>query len=126
MSFQRILLFGGHVVDPANDVDQICDVEIVDGKISKVSENLSTLSNDNHDVKFDAGKISKVGENLSTLSNDDYDVKIDAEGCFIVPGLIDIHAHVYQHATVLGVDPDTTCLARGWFSLKIIILTSLI
>ena len=93
MSFQRILLFGGRVIDPANDVDQICDVEIVDGKISK------------------------VGENLLTLSNDDHDVKIDASGCFVVPGLIDIHAHVYHHATVLGVDPDTTCLARGWFQI---------
>jgi dihydroorotase len=117
MSFQRILLFGGRVIDPANDVDQICDVEIVAGKISKVGENLSTLSNDAHDVEIVDGKISKVGENLSTLSNDDYDVKIDASGCFVVPGLIDIHAHVYQHATVLGVDPDTTCLARGWFQI---------
>ena len=32
---------------------------------------------------------------------------------FLFSGLIDCHAHVYEHATVLGVNPDKTCLARG-------------
>ena len=37
----------------------------------------------------------------------------DASGKLVTPGLIDLHAHVYQHATPLGIDPDTYCLSRG-------------
>ena len=38
---------------------------------------------------------------------------LDASGCFVSPGWIDLHAHVYQHATELGVDADERCLYRG-------------
>ena len=27
--------------------------------------------------------------------------------------MIDLHAHVYEYATTLGVNPDKTCLLRG-------------
>ena len=37
----------------------------------------------------------------------------DATGLVVTPGLVDIHAHLYEHVTPLGVDPDATCLARG-------------
>lgn len=38
---------------------------------------------------------------------------VDVSGCFVTPGWIDLHAHVYEAATPLGVEPDATCLRRG-------------
>ena len=43
----------------------------------------------------------------------DHDLQFDATGCIVCPGLIDLHAHVYEYATTLGVNPDKTCLLRG-------------
>jgi dihydroorotase len=61
-----LLLKGGHVIDPKNNIDQLMDVAIVDGKIYKVAPDIST----------DGAK--KV---------------IDVTGLYVTPGLIDMHAH---------------------------------
>ena len=51
------------------------------------------------------------------LSNDDEESKeiLDCNGMMIVPGLIDLHVHVYHDATVLGVEPDKSCLERYFY-----------
>ena len=36
----KILIKGGRVVDPANNLDKVCDVLIENGKISKVALNI--------------------------------------------------------------------------------------
>ena len=38
---------------------------------------------------------------------------MDAEGCFVTPGLIDLHVHVFYGVSHFGIEPDPTCLARG-------------
>ena len=38
---------------------------------------------------------------------------IDASGLLVVPGLVDLHTHVYPGVSHYGVDPDRHCLARG-------------
>jgi dihydroorotase len=38
---------------------------------------------------------------------------IDATGMIVVPGLIDLHVHVYPGVSHYGVEPDATCLLRG-------------
>jgi dihydroorotase len=38
---------------------------------------------------------------------------IDATGLVVVPGLIDLHVHVYPGVSHYGVDADTHCLLRG-------------
>ena len=38
--------------------------------------------------------------------------EVDCTGCVLVPGLVDLHTHLYQHATPLGTDPQL-CLARS-------------
>ena len=35
-----LLLKGGHVIDPKNNIDQAMDVGIADGKIGRVAENI--------------------------------------------------------------------------------------
>ena len=65
----EILLKGGHVIDPANDIDTICDVGILDGRIARVEENIPIT---------DADRVVDVGNLVVT------------------PGLLDIHVHAYH------------------------------
>ncbi len=60
----ELLIKNGRVIDPANDIDEKCDVLIIDGKIAEV------------------GKIEKDAQTI-----------IDAAGKLVTPGLIDIHVH---------------------------------
>ncbi|MGD0457539.1 MAG: amidohydrolase/deacetylase family metallohydrolase [Terriglobia bacterium] len=66
-SHYDLLLKGGHVIDPANDVDKIADVAISGGKIAAVAESIP------------ASEAEKV---------------VDVSGLYVTPGLIDIHFHV--------------------------------
>lgn len=63
-----LLLKGGHVIDPKNNIDSKMDVAISGGKIMKVAPNISS----------DGAKKT-----------------IDVRGMYITPGLIDIHTHVF-------------------------------
>jgi dihydroorotase len=62
-----LLLQGGHLVDPRNNVNGIRDVAISAGKIAAIAPKI-------------AG---------------DAAITVDASGLFVTPGLVDIHAHVY-------------------------------
>jgi dihydroorotase len=62
-----LLLNGGHVIDPGNEIDKVMDVAISAGKIAAVAENLP------------ASEADKV---------------VDVSGLYVTPGLIDIHYHV--------------------------------
>jgi len=67
----ELLIKNGRVIDPANNIDNKCDVLIVDGKIAEVG-----------------GKTEDRGqktENCRTV--------VDAADKLVVPGLIDIHVH---------------------------------
>ena len=61
---EKLLIKNGRVIDPANGLDQKCDVLIVDDKIAQVGN-----------IKSDTQKV------------------IDAAGKLVTPGLIDIHVH---------------------------------
>jgi dihydroorotase len=63
-----LLLRGGHVIDPRNDVDGVRDVAIAAGKVAAVA------------AKLDPKDAAKT---------------VDVSGLYVTPGLIDIHAHVY-------------------------------
>ena len=63
----RLLVKGGRVIDPANNIDEIADVLVIDGKIAA------------------------IGKELSPDGNEDV---VDAEGKIVCPGFIDIHVHL--------------------------------
>lgn len=63
-----IVIKGGHVIDPKNNIDGPMDVAIKDGKIAMVAKNINTAN------------VTQV---------------VDAKGMYITPGLIDIHGHVF-------------------------------
>ena len=81
-----LLINGGTLVDPAEDLIGV------------------------RDVGFAAGRVAAVGECLDR--NEAREV-IDAAGCVVTPGLIDLHVHVFAGVSHYGIEPDPTCLARG-------------
>lgn len=78
-----LLLAGGRVIDPAAGLDRVAAVAIAGGRIASVGP---------------------AAEARRT---------IDATGLVVVPGLIDLHVHVYEGVSHYGVDADTRCLMRG-------------
>jgi len=63
-----IVIKGGYVIDPKNNIHDIMDIGIADGRISSIAK------------KIDASGALQV---------------VDAKGLYVTPGLIDIHAHVF-------------------------------
>ena len=68
-----LLLKGGHVIDPKNNIDDQMDVAIANGKIFNVAKAIPTL---------DAKKV------------------IDVTGLYVTPGIIDMHAHAFNGTDV--------------------------
>jgi dihydroorotase len=63
-----LLLKGGHVIDGKNKISAIRDVAIQDGRIAEVAADIP------------AARAAKV---------------VDVSGLYVVPGLVDMHVHVY-------------------------------
>ncbi len=63
-----LLLRGGHLVDPKNQISHVRDVAIAEGKVAAIAS------------RIDPSEALKV---------------VDVGGLYVTPGLIDIHVHVY-------------------------------
>jgi dihydroorotase len=81
-----LVIHGGTVIDPANGIEGAGDVAIGHGRVAGVG----------------AG-IDRSGA-LETF---------DATGLLVVPGLVDLHVHVYWGGADLSVEPGPHDLARG-------------
>lgn len=80
-----------------------CDFKIENGCIfNSVSENFCQ-----GDIWVNDGKI------IDSDPNNVAAVVIDASGKYVVPGLIDEHAHFYLHGSLIGSNPDTVCIPNG-------------
>jgi dihydroorotase len=81
-----LVLSGGRVIDPSQQLDMIADVAFRDGKVVKVASKLDTAGCPN--VR-------------------------DVTGLLVVPGLIDLHTHVYWGGTSLGIDAEEFARKSG-------------
>lgn len=79
-----LLVRGGHVIDPRNGINSVMDVAIAAGKIAEVAG------------RIDPSRANRVA---------------DATGLYVVPGLIDLHAHVFYGT-------EDTYLSNGYVAVQ--------
>ena len=82
-----LLIVNGHIVDAANSVNDKGWVAVTGDRVSSVG------------TAFDPAPQAEV--------------IVDASDRYVVPGLIDIHTHLYTGVSHYGIDADTYCLGRG-------------
>ncbi len=81
----HLVLTGGRIIDPADGRDEIADIAFADGKVAAVGRDLP-----------------RAGAEI-----------VDVAGKLVVPGLIDLHTHVYWGGTSLGVDAAEVARTSG-------------
>src|SRR5260370_24256084 len=85
-----LLLAGGRVIDPANDMDVLADVLIVNGKIAALGK--------------EAGTTAPAGVE-----------RLAVNGLVVCPGLIDLHVHLREpgHTAKELIDLGTAAANQG-------------
>lgn len=86
-----LLLRGGRVIDPRNDIDEVRDVAIAGGRIAAVERTI------------DPSRAKQV---------------VDVAGLLVTPGLIDIHAHVFATTGVAGAWAGDNSVIPDGFSFR--------
>lgn len=81
-----LILKGGRVIDPSQNLDGVMD------------------------VGFKAGKVSAVAKSIKPSPTTEVR---DVKGAIVSPGLIDLHTHVYWGGTSLGIDAEEFCRTSG-------------
>ena len=89
-----IILKGGFVIDPANNINEVMDVAIRDSVIVRVDKNIAT------------------GGSKSLIDNEGAVKVVDVSGYYVTPGIIDIHQHVYSPSRFC-LKPDHHCFLSG-------------
>ena len=90
----KILIKNGHVIDPANNINEVLDIYINNGKIQDVGKNLA-----------------KELEGL--------DIQIiDATDMVVAPGLVDMHVHLREPGQEYkeDIESGTRSAAKGGFT----------
>ncbi|HJU12253.1 MAG TPA: hypothetical protein VJ728_15320, partial [Candidatus Binataceae bacterium] len=81
-----VLLKGGTIIDPSTGLSGIHDIAVEDGKIARIEPQIAPQ------------------EARRTIA---------VQGKIVTPGLIDLHAHVFEGFTRLGVHPDQAGVYAG-------------
>src|ERR1700758_4827772 len=86
MTMYDLILKGGCLVDPSQGLSGVHDIAIEQGTIARIA-------------------IGIPGEEARRV--------IEAQGRIVTPGLIDLHAHVFEGFTRFGVNPDIAGVHAG-------------
>ncbi|WP_222597552.1 amidohydrolase/deacetylase family metallohydrolase [Edaphobacter albus] len=86
-----LLLKGAHVIDPKNQIDRVTNVAITNGHIASIDDNISN------------GEARKV---------------VDLHGLYLIPGMIDIHVHVFPRFVLPSGAPPSEGVQPDSFSFK--------
>lgn len=96
-----LLIRNGRLLDPANKTDKVCSLFVDNGKVKAI------LDTDE--------EVDKVRQEMMAKSPV---CDIDAEGCFVMPGLIDLHVHLREPGFEYKETVETGCAAamQGGFT----------
>ncbi|HVW43661.1 MAG TPA: amidohydrolase family protein [Amycolatopsis sp.] len=86
MTDYDLVLAGGEVIDPAQNVHGRRDIAFADGKVAAIEEHIAP-------------------ERAARL--------LDVSGSHVVPGLVDIHSHFFYGFTPISRDPRTDIVPTG-------------
>ncbi|MFN0102849.1 MAG: amidohydrolase/deacetylase family metallohydrolase [Bryobacteraceae bacterium] len=81
-----LLIRGGRVIDPSQELSAETDVAIRQGKVARIASNIP---------ESEARQV------------------LDARRMIVTPGLVDVHVHVYDGVAPLGIPADANCIAKG-------------
>lgn len=88
-----LILKGGHVIDPKNNINGKMDVAVLNGKIAHVAKNISK-------------------KEVKHILDDDGKIRIiEVKGYYVTPGLIDIHSHTNYPGG--GINARDHCFNSG-------------
>jgi dihydroorotase len=62
------------------------------------------------DVRLEGDRVLELGDGLTPRPGEEV---LEARGALVLPGLIDLHVHVFWGGSHYGIDPDPHCLASG-------------
>lgn len=91
----ELVVRGGRVVDPGSGIDERADVGIANGRVAAIGSDLSL------EPPY-TGYPPTFGTRV-----------LDATGSLVVPGLIDLHAHMFAGVSPLAVPADNTARLAG-------------
>lgn len=80
-----ILIKGGQVINPATGMEEVADVLVENGVVSKIQKNIKVKA----------------------------EQQIDAKGCFVMPGFIDMHVHLRDPGFEQKENIETGCRAAA-------------
>jgi dihydroorotase len=81
-----LLIRGGRVIDPSQNLSTEVDIAIRQGKVARITKGIA---------ESDARQV------------------LDARKMIVTPGLVDVHVHVYDGVAPLGIPADPNCIAKG-------------
>ena len=81
-----LLIKGGTLIDPAQNIHAPKDIAFADGRVAAVADDIT-------------------GDQARQV--------VDASGRIVTPGMIDLHVHIFYGVSHFGIEPDPTCLAHG-------------
>ena len=99
-------IINGHIIDPANNIDEVGNLSITDGKITSISYQSPVTS----------GQLKRTLSGNWKLETGNF--FYDATGLIVAPGLIDMHVHLrepgFEHKETIAT--GTTAAAAGGFT----------
>ena len=106
----QILIRNGRMLDPESGTDRITDILIEDGKVIKIGDHLDFPAPRRREVSMAVGGSGDISSDES--------MQIDASGCWVMPGLVDLHVHLRDPGFTYKEDIGTgaEAAARGGYT----------
>ena len=110
-----LAIVGARVLDPGQGIDATASVLISDGVITSIEEETESVRRRSRAQPGGpaGGWPERMGRGGVWGGRPPEATQLDASGLIVVPGLVDLHTHLYRGVSHYGIDADAYCLDRG-------------